>query len=310
MSSLFAAILYIRLKLLIFLIRLIVRFATPRVHAKPDAVLEIPSRDSGRTIRVHVYSPSPVTFPNGLDDVLQTPRPVLINCFGSGFALPLFGADDLFCSEVSKQTGHVVLDVDYRLAPENPFPAAIHDVEDVVQHVVTRPDKYDIAHISISGFSSGGTLALVIPTLFSANTFRSIVTFYPSVSMVKDPSERKAPVEGPKNGRAPLFWTRLFREGYLKGMDPRDPRISPLYADTANYPRDTLIITAEYDVSALEAEEFAKNAEASAQATDKRVILRRMRSCGHNFDKSKKNSAARDEAYALAIELLISSLKN
>ncbi|KAI0544241.1 putative carboxylesterase [Xylaria curta] len=306
MSSLLASLQYIRLKLLIWLIRLIVRFATPRVRAKPDAVLGIPSRDAGRTIRVHVYSPSS----DGLDNHLQTPRPVLINCFGSGFALPLFGADDLFCSEVSKRSGHVVLDVDYRLAPESPFPAAIHDVEDVVRHVMTRPHKYDVAHISVSGFSSGGTLALVVPTLFPANTFRSLITFYPSVSMVKDPSERKAPVEGPQNGRAPLFWTRLFREGYLNGADPRDPRISPLYADTANYPRDVLVITAEYDVSASEAEEFAKNAQTNAQATDKQVILRRMHNCGHNFDKSKKNTEARAEAYTLAIDLLITSLKN
>ncbi|KAI1739161.1 putative carboxylesterase [Xylaria scruposa] len=306
MASLFASLQYIRLKLLICLIRLIVRLATPRVHAKPDAVLGIPSRDAGRTIKVHVYSPSS----EGLDKDLQTPPPVLINCFGSGFALPLFGADDLFCSEVSKRSGHVVLDVEYRLAPENPFPAAIHDVEDVVQHVMTRPHKYDVAHISISGFSSGGTLALVVPTLFSPNTFRSVIAFYPSVSLVKDPSERMAPVKGPQSGRAPVFWTRLFRKGYLGGMDPRDPRISPLYADTANYPRDMLIITAEYDASALEAEEFAKNAQTNAQATDKRTILQRMRGCGHNFDKSKKNTAARAEAYSLAIDLLISSLKN
>ncbi|KAI1752749.1 putative carboxylesterase [Xylaria castorea] len=310
MSSLLAALRCIRLKLLIGMIRLVVRLVTPRVHAKPDALLGIPSRDTGRTIKVHIYSPSPVTSPNGLSDASQTPRPVLINCFGSGFALPLFGADDSFCSEVSKRTGHVVLDVDYRLAPENPFPAAIHDIEDVVHYVLSRPDRYDIAHISISGFSSGGTLALVVPTLFSANTFRNVVTFYPSVNMAKDPSERKAPVEGPKSGRAPLSWTRLFREGYLGGMDPRDPRISPLFANTVNHPRNTLIVTAEYDTSASEAEEFAKSAEVNAQATDRRVILRRMRGCGHNFDKSKRNTTARAEAYGLAINLLNHSLKD
>ncbi|KAI0454915.1 putative carboxylesterase [Xylaria acuta] len=306
MSSVLAALRYIRLKLLICAIRLIVRLVTPRVHAKPDAVLRVPSRDAGRTVSVHVYSPSPATSPNGPGEASRTPRPVLINCFGSGFALPLFGADDLFCSEISQRTGHVVLDVDYRLAPENPFPAALHDVEDVVHHVLSRPDRYDAAQVSISGFSSGGTLALVVPTLFPANTFRSLITFYPSVSMARDPSERKAPVDdGPKGGRAPLFWTRLFRESYLGGMDPRDPRISPLYnADTVNYPRHMLIITAEYDASASEAEEFANSAEVNAQATDRRVILRRMRGCGHNFDKSKKHVTARDEAYALANDLL------
>ncbi|KAH8159442.1 hypothetical protein CIB48_g8803 [Xylaria polymorpha] len=310
MSSLVAALRYIRLKLLVCSIRLIVRLVTPRVDAKPDAVLRVPSRDAGRAIRVHVYSPCPTTPPNGLGEASQTPRPVLVNCFGSGFALPLFGADDLFCSQISRHTSHIVLDVDYRLGPENPFPAAIHDVEDVVRHVLSRPDTYDVAHVSVSGFSSGGTLALVVPTLLPANTLRSVVAFYPSVSMVKDPSERKAPVQGGKSGRAPLFWTRLFRQGYLGDMDPRDPRISPLYADTVNYPRHVLIITAEYDASALEAEEFAKGVEANAQATGRQVILRRMPGCGHNFDKSEKYPAARAEAYGLVIDFLTRSLNN
>ncbi|RWA10719.1 hypothetical protein EKO27_g4398 [Xylaria grammica] len=306
MKSLAAALRYLRLKILIGLIRLIVRLVTPRVQAKPDAVLRIPSRDAGRTIRVHVYSSPPVGPTNGPDDASQSPapQPVLINFYGSAFALPSFGADDLFCREISQRTGHVVLDAEYRLGPENPFPAAIHDVEDVVRYVLSRSDVYDATRISISGFSSGGTLALVAPMLFPANTFRSVIAFYPSVNMAKDPSERKAPVKGPDRGRAPLFWTRLFREGYLGGMDPRDPRISPLYADTVNFPRDALIFTAEYDVSALEAEEFAKKAEASVRASGGRVELRRMRGCGHGFDKSKRNVEARTEAYTITAGFL------
>ncbi|KAK5627388.1 hypothetical protein RRF57_003103 [Xylaria bambusicola] len=301
MRPLIAALRYLRLRILISLIRLIVRFATPRLQPKPDAVLRVPSRDVGRTIRAHVYSSSPV---GSTEAVGQVPRNVLINFCGSGFALPSFGADDLFCCEISQRTGHVVLDVEYRLGPENPFPAAIHDVEDVVRYVMSCPDTYDAAHISISGFSSGGTLALVAPMLFPVHTFRNVVAFYPSVSMANDPGERKAPVKGPDRGRAPLFWTRLFREGYLGDMDRRDPRISPLYADKMNLPRNVLIFTAEYDVSALEAEQFAKKAEEDARSSNSRVELRRMRECGHGFDKTKRNVAVRIEAYNAVAELL------
>jgi acetyl esterase/lipase len=88
-------------------------------------------------------------------------------------------------------------------------------------------------------------------------------------------------------------------------MDPRDPRISPLYAEKVNYPRDMLVITAEYDVSALDAEEFAIQAREGARGVNSRVVLERMQGCGHNFDKSKKNSRARDEAYSLAVDMLI-----
>jgi acetyl esterase/lipase len=299
MPSLIKTLHYLRLKLLISLIRLIVRLATPRIQAKPDALLRIPSRDPGRTITAHAYAPPPAATTS------QPPRPVLLNFFGSGFALPLFGADDLFCREMSLHTGHIVLDVAYRLGPENPFPAAIHDVEDVVRYVLAHPDVFDGSRISVSGFSSGGTLALVAPTLFPADTFRSVIAFYPSACMAKDPGGRKAPIKGPGGGRTPLFWTRLFREGYLGGMDPRDPRISPLYAEKVNYPRDMLVITAEYDVSALDAEEFAIKAREGARGVDRRVVLERMQGCGHNFDKSKKNSRVRDEAYSLAVDMLI-----
>jgi acetyl esterase/lipase len=175
----------------------------------------------------------------------------------------------------------------------------------VVRYVQSRPDVYDVSRISISGFSSGGTLALAAPTLFPVDTFRSVVVFYPSVCLAKDPSARRAPVDGPKGGRLPPFWTRLFREGYLGDMDPRDPRISPLYADSTNYPSNMLIITAEYDVSALDAEEFARRIQATAQDTGKGVLLKRIRECGHNFDKSKKNVKQRDEAYALAVDMLM-----
>ncbi|KAI0430087.1 putative carboxylesterase [Xylaria sp. FL1042] len=307
MESLVAALHYLRLKVLVGLIRLIVRLLTPRVEAKPDAVLRVPSRDVGRTIKAHIYSSSPVASTtenlNGASPS-RAPRAVLINFFGSGFALPSFGTDDGFCREISRRTNHVVLDVEYRLGPENPFPAAINDVEDVVCYILSYPETYDVAHISISGFSSGGTLALVAPMLFPVNTFRSVIAFYPSVSMAKDPSERKAPVKGPDRGRAPLFWTRLFREGYLRGMNPKDPRVSPLYADAMNFPKEALIFTAEYDVSALEAEEFAKKAEMNGQTSGRRVKLRRMHGCGHGFDKSERNAAARTEAYNLATDLL------
>ncbi|KAI8629840.1 putative carboxylesterase [Xylariaceae sp. FL1651] len=305
MWSLLAAARYLRLRFLISSIRLIVRLVSPRAQAKPDTVLKIRSRDVGRTITAHVYVPSASKPSNNLSDAPTAPRRVLINFFGSGFALPLFGADDFFCHEIASRAGHIVLDVAYRLGPENPFPAAIHDVEDVVRYVLSQPNVYDVSRISVSGFSSGGTLALIAPTLFPADTLRSVIAFYPSASMAKDPSERKAPVEGPKGGRAPFFWTRLFREGYLRGMDPRDPRISPLYADTTDYPKDTLIVTAEHDVSALEAEQFAMKAQKHAQAAGRRVILKRMQGCGHNFDKSKKNAQMRDEAYQLAVDMLL-----
>jgi acetyl esterase/lipase len=90
-------------------------------------------------------------------------------------------------------------------------------------------------------------------------------------------------------------------------MDPQDPRISPAYADTSKYPANMLVVTAELDSSALEAEDLAKEAETEGVASGRNVVIRRMKDCGHAFDKKNTNKScvqARDEAYGLAVDML------
>jgi acetyl esterase/lipase len=290
---------YLRLKLLISFYRLIVRILASPLRPCPDSVLSIPSRDNNRTIKAHIYRPSGEYAGN------RCPHPVLLNFYGSGFAIPLYGADDGFCRFIATNTGYVVLDVEYRLGPEHPFPAAVHDVEDAVKYVLDRPEEYKTSQVSVSGFSSGGTLALVAPTLFPPGTFQSAIVFYPATDLARNPSMRKAPAPNAKPRSA--FWTRIFREAYIGDMDPRDPRISPAYADASKYPANMLVVTAELDSSALEAEDLAKKAETEGLASGRNVILRRMEECGHAFDKKKTDRTcvqARDVVYGLVVGML------
>ncbi|GIC86419.1 putative carboxylesterase [Aspergillus udagawae] len=299
MASLSAFLRYLRLKLLVSFYRLIVKMFASPPRPRPDSVLRIPSRDNKHTIKAHIYKPSEKYAGS------RGPHPVLVNFYGSGFAIPLYGADDGFCRFIATTTGYVVLDVEYRLAPEHPFPAAVHDVEDAVKYVLDRPDEYQTSQVSVSGFSSGGTLALVAPTLFPPDTFQSVIAFYPATDLARDPSMRKPPVPNAKPRSA--FWTRTFREAYIGNMDPQDPRISPAYADTSKYPANMLVVTAELDSSALEAEDLAKEAEAEGVASGRNVVIRRMKDCGHAFDKKNTNKScvqARDEAYGLAVDML------
>lgn len=286
---------YMRLKLLISVFRGLARLAAPRPRSNPGAVITIPSRDPSRTIKTHVYQPQ------AADESAEHPLPVLINFFGGGFTLDLHGADDLFCRRVASQAGYVVLDVNYRLAPEHPFPAAINDAEDAVHYVLAHPDEYDASQISLSGFSSGGTCALALLTVFPQGTFRSAITFYPSTNAAEDPGLRVAPVPGGK--RLPSFWTRIFREAYFGKADPRDPRISPINADVSTFPDRMVMITAEQDASALESEALA---EKVSNEGGREMVMRRMKSVGHNFDKRTDfNSVeAREESYQLAIASL------
>ncbi|KFY45531.1 hypothetical protein V494_00909 [Pseudogymnoascus sp. VKM F-4513 (FW-928)] len=296
--GLFDFLRYLRLKLLISSLRILVRLVAPLPAPNPDFILSIPSRDKGRTIRTNIYSPNSETRS------AEGPRPVLINFFGSGFALQYHGADEPFCRFIATKTSHIVLDIQYRVAPENPFPAALNDAEDAVKYVIGRPDEYQISHVSLSGFSSGGTLALVVSTLFPHGTFRSLIGFYPSPSMAGDPATRKAPVPGRER---PSFWTKVFREAYIRGKDARDPRISPVFADTVNFPQEMLIFTADHDVSATDMEALAERIKMEGHASGRNLVLRRMEDCDHGFDKNKKREnqmEAGREAYAEAAEFL------
>jgi acetyl esterase/lipase len=291
---------YLYLKLLVTFSRVLIKLLGSPLRPRPDDVVQIPSRDKRRTIKAHVYKPHVAGAGS------SNPAPVLINLYGSGLAIPLHGMDDDFCRLVADTTGYVVLDVNYCLAPEHPFPAALNDVEDAVKYVLDHPNEYQASQISISGFSSGGTLALAAAsTTLPRGTFQSLIAFYPATNLFQDPSLRKAPVPGGKD-RSP-FWTRIFRESYIRGMDPRDPRISPAFADTSNLPANMLFVTGELDQSAVEAEELAERAKNDGQVIGRDVIIRRMKGCGHAFDKKltgEVSVAAKNETYELAIEML------
>lgn len=257
---------------------------------------KIPSRDAKRAIAVHVYSK--VAPPS-------TPQPTLINFHGSGMIFPAFGEDDEFCHYVSQNTEYVVLDVQYRLAPENPFPAAVHDVEDAVRWVLNHPDKFDLSRLSISGFSAGGNLALVASgVLLPRHTFRSVLTFYPGTDFTRVPEEMVAP--DPQGKIIPPGMARMFRNCYIPlGVDARDPRISPLMADPDNYPDRALVITAARDNMAPEAEDLAAILQKRSTG---HVVSKRMEQCEHGFDKraveGSVHARAKETVYAMAVDML------
>lgn len=281
-------------KCLAVLLRALMRIVN-RISAHPDEIRHIPSRDSGRTIKVHVYH-APKS---------SGPSPVLLNFHGSGFLLPFHGSDDEFCRRVSRGTRYTVLDVPYRLAPENPFPAALHDVEDAVKYALGRPDEFDLTRLSISGFSAGGNLALAASaTLFPPETFHSLIAFYPALDLSTDAAAKVAP--DPKGRVIPVPVARLFNRCYVPpSFDRRDPRISPAFAQLDRFPKRILMITAEGDSLALEAEDLAEKLE---NQQGWHVVRQRMAGCSHAWDKRTRvgshQEQAKDLAYTMAIELL------
>ncbi|KAJ5632813.1 hypothetical protein N7490_009152 [Penicillium lividum] len=287
-------------KCLVVILRTIIAivsyFARGGIKAYPDEVRHIASRDARRTIKVHVYtSPAP------------SPSPVLINFHGSGFVLPHHGSDDEFCRQISQKTKCTVLDVRYRLGPEYPFPAALNDAEDTINYVLGRPQEFDLSRLSLSGFSAGGNLVLAASAnLFAPHTFRSLIAFYPvtdltgtAIKVAPNPTEA---------ARIPAPLARLFNRCYVPAsMDPRDPRISPTFAQADRFPRRMLMITADGDNLAHEAEELAGRVQ---KLQDAHVVSQRMVGCSHAWDKTTRPSSpqhlheAKKRAYQLAVDML------
>jgi acetyl esterase/lipase len=288
---------YLRLKSLVVLLRLLMRLAFGPPKCFPDRVLHIASRKAGRKIKVHVYD-------SKNDD--SKPRPVLLNLHGSGFILPYHGSDDEFCTRVARETGYTVLDVQYRLAPEHPFPAALEDVEDAANWVLEKPQDFDLTRFAISGFSAGGNLALATASgVFEKDTFKSVLTFYPSTNKFMDAGDRKAPDTSLKGG--PVAMSRLFDECYIPPtVDKKNPLVSPSFASAHAFPHNVLFITAACDNLCLEAEALA--ARIKVADGSRNVVTTRMEKCVHAWDKRTRpgtiQEKAKNDAYTLAIEML------
>jgi epsilon-lactone hydrolase len=124
--------------------------------------------------------------------------------------------------------------LDYRLAPEHPFPAAVEDAATAYQWLLTRHPEADIV---LAGDSAGAGLAIATAVGVRDAGFKlpkAIVAFSP----YSDLAVTGASVESNAKSCA-MFTPRGIREAaaiYLAGADARDPRASPLYADLAGLP--------------------------------------------------------------------------
>jgi acetyl esterase len=137
-------------------------------YAKGADVLEVPkaplarvedlnftSRD-GAQIPLRLYAPEPLSSNKKL--------PVLLFFHGGGFVIGGIQTHDILCHELCRLSGVAVISVDYRLAPEHPFPTAQNDAWDALQWLVSHADALGLnsAKIAVGGDSAGGTLAAVL----------------------------------------------------------------------------------------------------------------------------------------------------
>lgn len=201
--------------------------------------------------------------------------PAIIYFHGGGFVLGDLDSYDALCRTLANESNCRVIAVDYRLAPEHPFPAAIEDGFAAVQWVEDHAAELlvDANHIAVAGDSAGGNLAAVVCQTAKQNKGAPEIAFqlliYPALTMTaqiltdEEAGEPAAELGFPLDPRA-LGW---FHHYYVpEGVDPADPRVSPLSAvDLSGLP-GAYIVTAGLDPLRGDAIAYAERLKQSGVA--------------------------------------------
>lgn len=186
--------------------------------------------------------------------------PVLIYFHGGGWVVGDLETHDSLCRQLANAGECAVISVDYRMGPEDKFPAAVNDAEDVVRYVAANAAllNTDSARIAIGGDSAGGNLSAVVALLCRDSAGPAIkfqLLIYPATDMEMGHPSHTLFAEGYNLTRDLMLY---FRGHYLNDMaEIKDWRASPLYSKSlANLP-PTYVITAGFDPLRDEGKEFA-----------------------------------------------------
>lgn len=187
-------------------------------------------------------------------------RPALIYFHGGGFTFGDLESHDQLCRRLSKIGAMRVISVEYRLAPEAPFPAAVDDAWAAMNDILARAEELgvDRARIGVGGDSAGANLATVTArraAMEDAPPIRHQLLIYPVTQSVRSTPSREKFAEGYFLTEESMDW---FDGHYLpKGIDRTDPRISPLLAPVPANLAPALIITAGFDPLLDEGRDYA-----------------------------------------------------
>jgi acetyl esterase/lipase len=175
--------------------------------------------------------------------------PGLIYFHGGGLVAGSVATHDSIGRALAHSGACRLISVDYRLAPEHPFPAALDDALAAVTHIGAHAAEFGIdgTRLGICGDSAGGTLAAVTAQAtarMGSPRLALQLLICPILDYSRSSASRRELASGYLIDQATLDHDLLY---YAPGTDPANPRISPLRADDVSGLPRTLIHTAEFD---------------------------------------------------------------
>lgn len=187
--------------------------------------------------------------------------PILVWFHGGGFVIGNLDTHDSACRMLANQADCLVVAVDYRLAPEHKFPAAVEDCEAALGWVATHAAEIggDAGRIAVGGDSAGANLATVVAILARDAGHPRIafqLLIYPCTAPEPETASQHKFAEGYVLTRKTMTW---FYGQYLRSRrDENDFRFAPLVADDLSNLPPALVLVAGYDPLRDEGVEYAR----------------------------------------------------
>jgi acetyl esterase/lipase len=216
------------------------RLTAGLVSESPDLACVTDAQADGPAgaIPLRIYQPDP-----------DKARPLLVYLHGGGHMAGSIEVYDPICRKLALATGRVVVSVDYRLAPEHPYPAGLDDAEATLRQVFGLLEARGISfqrRLALGGDSGGGAMSATLAHRLQDDPEVDIeqqLLIYPSL----DYTMRHASIE--ENGRGYLLHSDKicwYFDQYLQHGEDREA-VSPLHMEFTSGLPETMLVTAGYD---------------------------------------------------------------
>ena len=207
----------------------------------------------GSDLPIRIYTPRELKTAEKL--------PVLMWFHGGGFVIGSLDTHDSVCRMLANQADCIVVAVDYRLAPECKFPAAVEDCEAALKWAALHAVEFggDPACMAVGGDSAGANLATVIAILARDAAHPKLVfqlLIYPCTAPEPETASHYKFKEGYVLTRNSITW--FYRQYLRSGRDENEFRYAPLVHDDLSGLPPSLIIVAGYDPLRDEGVEYAR----------------------------------------------------
>jgi acetyl esterase len=209
----------------------------------------------------------------------HAPLPALVYFHGGGWVQGDLVTHNGLCARLALWSGAIVVAIDYRLAPEHKFPAAVDDCLAAYRWVRQAGGRLgiDTTRVAVGGDSAGGNLSAVVSQQATERRPSFQVLIYPALDFANDTPSHRSMVEAHVIPRERIEW---YMRQYLRGdADIADPRASPLRARDFSGLPPAYIMCGGFDPLRDEAARYAERLRAAGVAVEHKEWSGQIHAC-------------------------------